>query len=166
MSQQRTFASMAWAQKGKITRRERFLAEMDAVIPWARLLALIAPHYPTAGKGRQPLGAERMLRIYFLQHWFNLSDPGAEEALYDSRALRAFVGIDHQLRAAVLDHHRLQIGSLDAPVVGQRSSVLLVAQQRELVERLVGPGRQRVAAVIGQHDMAHTGLVFPGLEQR
>jgi transposase, IS5 family len=66
MGEQRTFASMAWGCKGKVTRREKFLAEMEAVIPWARLLALIEPHYPRAGQGRQPLGLERMLRIYFL----------------------------------------------------------------------------------------------------
>ena len=75
MGNQRTFASMAWQAKGKVTRRERFLAEMDAVIPWTRLLGLIAAHYPKAGNGRQPLGMEKMLRIYFLQQWFNLSDP-------------------------------------------------------------------------------------------
>ena len=94
MSQQRTFASMAWAQKGKVTRRERFLAEMDAVIPWARLLAVIAPHYPKAGNGRQPIGLERMLRIYFLQQWFNLSDPAAEDALYDSESMRRFAQVE------------------------------------------------------------------------
>lgn len=71
MSDQRTFASMAWNQKGKRTRREQFLAEMDAVIPWNQLLAVIGPHYPKAGRGRQPLGLEKMLRIYFLQQWFN-----------------------------------------------------------------------------------------------
>jgi hypothetical protein len=65
MNTQRTFAGLAWSQKGKVTRRERFLAEMDAVIPWAVLVALLAPHYPKAGKGRQPLGLEKMLRIYF-----------------------------------------------------------------------------------------------------
>jgi len=75
MSTQRTFASLAWTTKGKVTRRERFLAEMDAVIPWVRLRALIAPHHPKAGRGRQPLGLEKMLRIYFVQQWFNLSDP-------------------------------------------------------------------------------------------
>lgn len=94
MGPQRTFAASAWSRKGKVTRRERFLAEMDAVIPWARLLALIAPHYPTAGKGRQPVGLDRMLRIYFLQQWFNLSDPAAEDALYDSEAMRRFAGVD------------------------------------------------------------------------
>jgi transposase, IS5 family len=94
MGEQRTFASLAWQAKGKVTRRERFLAEMDAVIPWARLLALIAPHYPKAGNGRQPLGLEKMLRIYFLQQWFNLSDPQAEDAIYDSESMRRFARVD------------------------------------------------------------------------
>ena len=94
MSEQRTFASLAWQTKGKVTRREQFLAEMDAVIPWARLLALIEPHYPTAGNGRQPLGLEKMLRIYFLQQWFNLSDPQAEDAIYDSESMRRFARVE------------------------------------------------------------------------
>lgn len=94
MVKQRTFASLAWQTKGKVTRRERFLAEMDAVIPWARLLALIAPHYPKAGRGRQPLGLEKMLRLYFVQQWFNLSDPQAEDTLYDSESVRRFVGVE------------------------------------------------------------------------
>ena len=94
MGQQRTFASMAWSTKGKVTRRERFLAEMDAVIPWGRLLALITPHYPKAGKGRQPIGVERMLRIYFLQQWFNLSDPQAEDAIYDIEPMRRFARVE------------------------------------------------------------------------
>ena len=94
MGAQRTFASLAWNSKGKVTRRERFLAEMDAVIPWARLLRLIKPHYPKAGNGRQPLGLEKMLRIYFLQQWFNLSDPQAEDAIYDSESMRRFVRVE------------------------------------------------------------------------
>jgi len=94
MGNQRTFASMAWSAKGKVTRRERFLAEMDAVIPWARLRGLIAPHYPKAGNGRQPLGLEKMLRIYFLQQWFNLSDPQAEDAIYDSESMRRFAKVE------------------------------------------------------------------------
>jgi IS5 family transposase len=77
-----------------VTRRERFLAEMDAVIPWAQLLALIEPYYPKAGHGRQPLGLEKMLRIYFLQQWFNLSDPQAEDAIYDSEAMRRFARVE------------------------------------------------------------------------
>ena len=94
MGNQRTFASMAWNGKGKVTRRERFLAEMDAVIPWPRLVRLIEPHYPKAGQGRQPLGLEKMLRIYFLQQWFNLSDPQAEDAIYDSESMRRFVRVE------------------------------------------------------------------------
>jgi len=94
MGNQRTFASMAWQAKGKVTRRERFLAEMDAVIPWTRLLGLIAPHYPKAGHGRQPLGMEKMLRIYFLQQWFNLSDPQAKDAIYDSESMRRFARVE------------------------------------------------------------------------
>jgi len=91
---QTTFASAAWDRKGKVTRRERFLTEMDAVIPWAPILALIEPHYPKAGNGTQPMPLERMLRIYFMQQWFNLSDPGAEDSLYDSEAMRRFAGIE------------------------------------------------------------------------
>ena len=94
MGEQRTFASVAWSQKGKVTRRERFLAEMDTVIPWATLIALIEPHYPKAGRGRQPLGLEKMLRIYFLQQWFNLSDPQAEDAIYDSESMRRFARVE------------------------------------------------------------------------
>jgi IS5 family transposase len=67
---------------------------MDAVIPWPRLVRLIEPHYPKAGQGRQPLGLEKMLRIYFLQQWFNLSDPQAEDAIYDSESMRRFVGVE------------------------------------------------------------------------
>jgi IS5 family transposase len=92
--QQSTFASVAWEKKGKITRRERFLAEMDAVIPWARLLGLIEPHYPKAGNGTQPKPLEQMLRIYFMQNWFNLSDPQAEDSLYDIESMRRFAGIE------------------------------------------------------------------------
>jgi hypothetical protein len=62
-------------------------------VPWSVLCALIEPFYPKPGNGRPPVGVERMLRIYFLQQWFNLSDPAVEEALYDSRAMRDFVGI-------------------------------------------------------------------------
>jgi IS5 family transposase len=67
---------------------------MEDVVPWHDLCALIEPYYPKPGNGRPPLGLERMLRIYFLQQWFNLSDPAVEEALYDSAAMRGFVGID------------------------------------------------------------------------
>src|SRR5271155_5098578 len=91
---QRTFASAAWEKKGKVTRRERFLGEMDQVIPWIQIQALIEPHYPKAGNGTQPMPMERMLRIHFMQQWFNLSDPAMEDALYDSESMRRFAGIE------------------------------------------------------------------------
>jgi IS5 family transposase len=94
MSQQ-TFAEVTFEQYRKPTRRERFLDEMNRVVPWAELIAAIEPVYPKAeGPGRPPVGVERMLRLHCLQPWFNLSDPAVEEALYDSRAMRQFVGID------------------------------------------------------------------------
>ena len=79
----------------KKTRKEQFLEDMETIIPWKELCEAIEPFYPNpTGAGRRPVGIERMLRIHFLQHWFNLSDPAAEEALYDSRSMRRFVGID------------------------------------------------------------------------
>src|SRR5271170_1681801 len=91
---QMTFSAMGFERYGKTTRRAVFLAEMERVVPWRALCALIAPVYPKGENGRPPVGVERMLRIYFLQQWFNLSDPGLEEALYESLVLRRFAGID------------------------------------------------------------------------
>ena len=91
---QMTLSAGGFDRHGKTTRRAAFLAEMDRVVPWSALCALIEPVYPKAGHGRPPIGVERMLRIYFLQNWFNLSDPAVEEALYDSLSMRSFVGID------------------------------------------------------------------------
>ena len=91
---QATLASVSFERYGKTTRRGAFLAEMERVVPWQQLCALIEPVYPKPGRGRPPVGLERMLRIYFLQLWFNLSDPGVEETLYDSAAMRQFAGID------------------------------------------------------------------------
>ena len=76
------------------TRRDVFLSTMEQLVPWAELCAVIEPHYPKAGNGRPPVGLERMLRMYFVQHWFNLADQACEEALLDSPSLRRFVGID------------------------------------------------------------------------
>jgi IS5 family transposase len=93
---QMTLGSTGFEKYGKTTRRAQFLAEMDRVVPWAELCAVIEPAYPKAGPagGRPTVPLERMLRIYFLQQWFNLSDPGVEEALHDSLAMRRFAGID------------------------------------------------------------------------
>lgn len=96
MPKQRAFPSLTHAMKKKQTRRERFLSEMEAVVPWGRLLGAIEPYYPKAGSkgGRPPMPLETMLRIYFLQNWYALSDPMAEETLYDSEAMRRFAGIE------------------------------------------------------------------------
>jgi IS5 family transposase len=93
-NKQITLAGSGFEKYAKTTRRAHFLAEMERVVPWGDLCALIEPVYPKPGNGRPPVGLERMLRIYFLQHWFNLSDPAVEEALYESASMRAFVGID------------------------------------------------------------------------
>ena len=96
MPKQPALPSLSHAMKTKQTRRERFLAVMDAVVPWERFLGLIAPHYPRAGPkgGRPAMPLETMLRVYFLQNWYALSDPMVEETLYDSEAMRRFAGIE------------------------------------------------------------------------
>src|SRR6056297_4013970 len=96
MPKQPAFPGLRHAMKKRQTRREKFLAEMDAVVPWSRLLGLIEPHYPRIGAkgGRPPMPLETMLRVYFLQQWYALSDPMAEEMLYDSDAMRRFAGIE------------------------------------------------------------------------
>lgn len=96
MPKQPAFPGLRDAMKKKQTRREVFLSEMEAVVPWGRLLGLITPHYPKAGPkgGRPPMPIEAMLRVYFLQNWYALSDPMAEETLYDSEAMRRFAGIE------------------------------------------------------------------------
>lgn len=97
---QTTFATSGFNKYVKKTRRAVFLNEMNQVVPWTTLCKLVEPHYPKAGNGRPPIGLERMLRIYFLQQWFNLSDPGVEEAMYESISMREFVGIDLGLESA------------------------------------------------------------------
>ena len=94
MTHQTSFAHAEFGGKKKDTRREKFLAGMEEVLPWARLLAVIEPHYPKGQRGRPPLGLERMLRVYFLQQWYALADEALEDALYDSQALQRFARID------------------------------------------------------------------------
>src|SRR5260370_9752754 len=92
---QRTLAMMTgFKQYTRKTRRAIFLEEMEQVVPWRELCGLVEPHYPKPGNGRPPVGVERMLRIYFLQQWFNLSDPAVEDALYESAGGRAGGGFD------------------------------------------------------------------------
>src|SRR5271168_4963063 len=98
---QQTLASQAsFAKYGRKGKRELFLDQMEQVVPWSELFALVEPHYPKAGNGRRPVGLNIMLRTYFLQQWFSLSDPGMEEAFYDSPALQRFAGVDLGVAAA------------------------------------------------------------------
>lgn len=125
---QASLATGGWALKNKVTRRAKFLAEMESVIPWQRLLAVIEPHYPKASTGRPPHPMERMLRIYFMQQWFNLSDPAMEDALYDSESMRRFAGIDP-----------------GADVVPDESTILRfrhLLEQHQLTERMFQQVRQ------------------------
>jgi len=122
---QGSLSMTGYFDKGKKTKREKFLAEMDQVVPWARLGALIEPCYPKASPagGRPPLPLERMLRIYCLQQWYNLSDPGAEEALYDSITMRRFAGV-----------------RTDADIIPDETSILnfrRLLESHQLTERLL-----------------------------
>ena len=99
MPQQGSFSQAEYASKKKQTRRDKFLAEMDQVVPWPRLVARLAPLYPKGERGRPPVPLERMLRIHFLQQWYALADPAMEEALYDSQAMRGFARIDLAVEA-------------------------------------------------------------------
>ncbi len=122
---QQTLASQASFERfGRKSRRELFLDEMERVVPWAELEALVEPHYARAGRGRQPVGLAIMLRVYFVQQWFNLSDPGVEEALYESPVLRRFTGVDLG-RAAAPDEttvcrfrHLLEAHALGGAMLG------------------------------------------------
>src|SRR5215211_8765355 len=94
MQLQGSFSQAEYAGKKKQTRRDKFLGEMEQVVPWARLVDRLRPFYPKGERGRPPIGLERMLGIHFLQQWYGLADGAMEDALYDSQALRGFAGID------------------------------------------------------------------------
>ncbi len=94
MQRQGSFAEAEYGAKKKRTRRDRFLADMEAVVPWTRLVERLAPFYPKGERGRPPIPLERMLRVYFVQQWYGLADEAVEDALYDSQALRGFAGIE------------------------------------------------------------------------
>lgn len=120
---QRSFSDLEYGAVKRVTRRERFLSEIDAVMPWGELLLVLEPHYPRSGNvGRQPVGLERMLRMYLAQQCFALSDEGTEDALYDSAAIRKFVGID--------------IGSETAPDATTLLKFRRQLEQHRLTERL------------------------------
>jgi transposase, IS5 family len=94
MQRQGSFSQAEYARKKRQTRRDKFLSEMEQAVPWARLMTRLEPLYPKGARGRPPIGLERMLRVYFVQQWYGLADEAVEDALYDSQALRSFVGID------------------------------------------------------------------------
>ena len=91
---QQTFADMEYANRKRKTKRDEFLEIMEEVIPWEEWVAVVEPYYPTGKRGRPPRGVEAMLRMYLLANWFNLSDEGVEDAIYDSYAFRRFMGVD------------------------------------------------------------------------
>src|SRR4051812_12972012 len=94
MQRQGSFSQVEYAAKKKQTRRDKFLGEMEAGGPWSRLMERLAPFYPKGERGRPPIPLERMLRVYFVQQWYELADEAVEDALYDSQALRGFAGIE------------------------------------------------------------------------
>ena len=96
---QETFTDMEYSFRRKKTRREEFLEIMDEIIPWDEWVSVIEPYYPQGKRGRPPMGIEKMLRMYLLQIWFNLSDPATEDAIYDSYAMRKFTEIDFMTEA-------------------------------------------------------------------
>ena len=116
---QGTFTDIEYSGRKKKTRREEFLEIMDEIIPWDEWVGVIEPYYPKGKRGRPPMGIEKMLRMYLLQIWFNLSDPATEDAIYDSYAMRKFTGIDF-LKESVPDEttlckfrHLLEVNGLN-----------------------------------------------------
>ena len=138
MQRQGSFSQAEYAGKKKQTRRDRFLAEMEQVVPWARLVERLRPLYPKGERGRPPIGLERMLRIHLLQQWYGLADEAMEDALYDSQALRGFAGIDLTV-AAVPDattimnfRHWLESHELSQALFAEVSAML---EERGLLMR-------------------------------
>ena len=140
MSRQASFSDLEYANKKRRTRRELFLAEMEAVVPWPELLAVVEPHYPRAGgRGRPPVRLAAMLRIYFVQQWFALSDRQMEDALYDMESLRRFAGFPDVAAALpdettilnfrhLLEQHDLTTRLLEAVTGLLKTKGLLVSQ--------------------------------------
>jgi len=134
-----SFSQAEFQRKKRRTRREVFLAEMEQIMPWEELFAVVEPHYPKGKRGRPPIGLERMLRVYFVQQWNGLSDEGVEDAITDSQALRAFVGIDLSREAApdattvlqfrrLLEQHDLTKKLFDAVNTGLSAAGLMMRE--------------------------------------
>ena len=134
-----SFSQAEFQRKKRRTRREVFLAEMEQIMPWEELFAVVEPHYPKGKRGRPPVGLKRMLRVYFVQQWNGLSDVGVEDAITDSQALRAFVGIDLSREAApdattvlqfrrLLEQHDLTKKLFDAVNAGLSAAGLMMRE--------------------------------------
>ena len=141
----------------KTTRREQFLAEMERIVPWSELCAVVEPHYPTGEGGRPPRELEQMLRIYLLQQWFNLSDPGVEEALYDSRCMQAFARIDlaeqpvpDETTVCRFRHHRMGSGHRYPSCCSQRRSARWIEERWLMPVILVECGRSWSKALMDE----------------
>ena len=145
MPQQGSFSQAEYASKKKQTRRDKFLAEMEQVVPWPRLVARLAPLYPKGERGRPPVPLERMLRVHFLQQWYALADQALEEALYDSQAMRGFAGIDLAVDAVpdettILNfRHWLELHDLSRSLFDEVSAML---EERGLLMRQSLPRRR------------------------
>ena len=123
-------ASLGFSLSVRKTRKAIFLEQMDRVVPWSRLVDLIAPHYPAGRTGRPPFELETMLRTHFLQQWFNLSDPAMEEAFFDTPLYREFVGLADNVRlpdeSTILRlRHRLEKHGLATQMLAEINTILL-----------------------------------------
>ena len=138
MEQPLSFAQSESAGKKQVTRRDKFLGEMEKVVPWEQLVEIIQPSYPTGKRGRPPVGLGRMLRIYFLQQWYGLADEALEDAIYDSQAMRGFTGIDLGAEAVpdattLLNfRHLLEEHALTARILAEVNALL---SERQLLLR-------------------------------
>lgn len=131
MMTQTTLSTGGFDRFGKTTRRAAFLAEMDRAVPWSALCILIKPVYPKEGNGRPPVALERKLRIYFLQNWFNLSDPTVEESLYDSVSMREFVCVDLGREGAPDERESDRNGRRNEPCQGNFWSIRISTAECE-----------------------------------
>ena len=164
---------------GKTTRRAQFLADMHLIVPWAELAAVVEPIYPKISEagGRPPLPLERMLRVYFLQLWFNLSDPAVEEELYDSAAMRNFAGIDLGVEAApdettvckfrhLLEKHKLGKKLLTTVNEHLRCSGIKITTGTVVDATIIGaPSSTKNKDGKRDPEMHQTAGVLPGLGQ-
>ncbi|WP_370648728.1 transposase [uncultured Oscillibacter sp.] len=143
---QESFSDMEYRSRKKKTKREEFLEIMDEIIPWEEWVSLVVPHYPTGKRGRPPIEIETMLRMYLLQCWFSLSDEGAEDAIYDSYAMRKFMGINFFEQdvpdATTLLHFR---HLLEEKGIGKLFFDAVNARRKETVERVFADAKEKHA---------------------